>query len=295
MNTTKLLMRLQKQSPSILIGAGIVGVIAATVKACKATKVATPVIEELKEDLENAKDKGDEAKKIKYECYVRTGKELTKIYGPTVILGIASISMIVGSHIILNKRNAALAAALTTVNGAFKDYRRNVIRELGADADEKFRLGKQIVEKEVEYTDKKGNKKTRIDKQEVADPEAKGHGWLRYITPSSPFWNDDELMMEAWFNREQMYSNELLRIHKRFVIDQLWEKLGIVVTDMEAADAMIMGWGEGDYIELNVSKVMIPDQNGNLTPAYAVDPNVQRNVVKHLNKKKVEALKKLAA
>ena len=95
---------LQKKSPEILVGVGIVGAVASAVLACKATTKAGAIVEESKNslaDIREAKENGvtkagesyseEDHKKDLAIAYVQTGVKFAKLYAPAVMLGAASI------------------------------------------------------------------------------------------------------------------------------------------------------------------------------------------------------------
>ena len=104
-------LKLKKYSPEILMGLGIIGTVASTVLACKATTKVGKIIENKKEQveqvhtcLEDAKtDKTidyteEDSKKDLTIIYSKTGLALVKLYAPSVILGILSLGTIITSH-----------------------------------------------------------------------------------------------------------------------------------------------------------------------------------------------------
>ena len=124
----KIGFQIQKKSPELLVAAGIVGVVVSAVMACKATIKASEVAEETKETIDEiheaeangvtkaGKDySAEDTKKDLTTAYIQTGVKYAKLYAPSVILGVASITCIVASHRVLKKRNIALAAAYTTL------------------------------------------------------------------------------------------------------------------------------------------------------------------------------------
>ena len=126
-------LKLKKYSPEILMGLGIVGTVASTVLACKATTKVGKIIENKKEQveqvhtcLEDAKTDTtidyteEDSKKDLTIIYSQTGLAIAKLYAPSVILGVLSLGTIITSHNIMRKRNVALAAAYAAVDTGFK-------------------------------------------------------------------------------------------------------------------------------------------------------------------------------
>ena len=148
----KIGFQIQKKSPELLVAAGIAGVVVSAVMACKATIKASEVAEETKETIDEiheaeangitkaGKDySAEDTKKDLTTAYIQTGVKYAKLYAPAVILGAASITCIVASHRVLKKRNIALAAAYTTLDKSFKDYRGRVMERFGEQVEKEIR------------------------------------------------------------------------------------------------------------------------------------------------------------
>ncbi len=139
-----------KHSPTILFASGVVGVVATTVMACRATLKLEEVLVETGENFDKAKmllasDHADysvkDYQKDTAVLYIRGAVAVTKLYTPSILLGMASIGALAGSHNILNKRNASLTVAYAAVEKGFSQYRERVVHELGEDKDREFRYG----------------------------------------------------------------------------------------------------------------------------------------------------------
>ena len=163
---------LQKKSPEILVGIGIVGAVASAVLACKATTKAGAIVEESKNsltDIREANENGvtkagesysaEDRRKDLAIAYVQTGVKFAKLYAPAVMLGAVSIASILASHNIMKKRNVALAAAYAAVDKSFKDYRDRVIERFGEQVEKELRYNIKAQEIEETVTDDKGKEK----------------------------------------------------------------------------------------------------------------------------------------
>jgi hypothetical protein len=141
---SKVGFELKKHSPEILVVAGVVGTVASTVMACKATLKVNEVLDEPKETIEKihtAVETGETEAGLPYNVedskkdlaivYVQTGVKLAKLYAPAIGIGVLSIACILKSNNILQKRNVALAAAYTAVDKSFKEYRNRVVERFG--------------------------------------------------------------------------------------------------------------------------------------------------------------------
>ena len=68
---------------------------------------------------------------------IQTGKKLAKLYAPSIAVGIASMSCLVGSNVIVRKRLSATLAAYTALSESFRQYRDRVESEIGIPKIEK--------------------------------------------------------------------------------------------------------------------------------------------------------------
>lgn len=279
---------LKKHSPEIFVIAGVVGVVASAILACRATLKVNSILEEAKDNKERIKDaleqspekySEEDAKKDMVIVYAKTTANLTKIYAPAVLLGAASIAAIIKSNRILRKENIALAAAYTSVTQAFKQYRKRVSDKIGEEAEKQLRFN--VVEKEIEETivDESGKEKKVKKKIEVVDPKASD--CIKYLTPTNENWQDNDQFIIDWLNIKQSYFNQKLKEKKHLVLNEVYEELGFT----ETAAGMVSGWTynlakpNGDNnVELTVRKVRIPDEYGYYQKAFAIDFNIDGNI-----------------
>lgn len=131
-----------KHSPAILTGIGITGMLTTTVLAVKATPKALDIIAEIKERHEEDDDK----KVVAKELVTR----VAPIYIPAAVTGIASVACLIGANSVHAKRNAALAAAYTISDTAFREYREKVVETMGEKKDKivKDEIAKDKLEKD---------------------------------------------------------------------------------------------------------------------------------------------------
>ena len=173
--------QLKKHSPEILVVTGVIGVVTSAVLACKATRKLDSVLEESKEQIDKIKDYIEEegyseeytekdASKDLTITYTQSALKIAKLYGPSVILGAASIGAIFGGHNILRKRNVALAAAYTAVDKGFKDYRNRVIERFGKELDRELKYNIKSDTVEVTELDEDGKEKTSKVTVNTVDP-----------------------------------------------------------------------------------------------------------------------------
>lgn len=237
----KTFFQVKKYSPEILMGAGIAGVVAGTVMACVATTKLEKTIEPHKQELDdihnNPNPDDKEQRKELTKAYFKTAWDVTKLYGPAVLVEVGSIGCLVGSHKIMHNRNAALAAAYTLTSGAFDAYKKRVAEKIGDEAEKEIRYGIHDEEVEEEYTDKKGNKKTRKKTVKVMG-ETPRSPWARFYTVGCDGWSKDPGANNLTLQTKQAWLNERLRIRGYLFLNEAYECLGIT----PIREGQYLGW-----------------------------------------------------
>lgn len=246
-------LRLQKYSPEILLGVGIVGAVAATVLACKSTLKVEEIVTETKETLkkidhvyenqdevENSSGKYSQEDYLKDKAivYVQTGVKFAKLYGPALGLGALSIGSILASHGIMQRRNVALIAAYNIVADGFSKYRQNVVDELGPEADKKYRFGATQEEITEEVIDEKGNKTTVKKKVSVVGDSALVSDYARFFDESSVEWQSEPWQNLYFLKVQEKYFNDLLRMRGHVFLNEVYDALGLPRSRAGA----IVGW-----------------------------------------------------
>lgn len=166
---------LKKNSPTILVGTGIVVGIAGAVTACRATTKLNDILEETKTNVDlihksvddetlPEKYTEEDAKKDLAITYAQTGVKVAKLYAPAVAMGVVSVGCILKSHDILSKRNIALAAAYATVDKSFKEYRTRVVDRFGENVDKELKYGIKAKKITETVTDEETGKEKKVKK-----------------------------------------------------------------------------------------------------------------------------------
>jgi hypothetical protein len=134
---------LQENSPSILSGIAAAGVVGTVVLAVKATPKAEKAISELANDkyFEHGQIHVDDDPSVDKTKVlpVEIVKATWRFYVPAAIVGVATISCIIGANRISLSRNAALMAASTLMDRAFSEYKAKVVEQIGATKEAKVR------------------------------------------------------------------------------------------------------------------------------------------------------------
>lgn len=248
------LLQTQKHSPTIMLATGIVGAVGATVLACKATLKVEEVLDRTKEQLDDIKSlqhnddyvNNHKAQDLTY-VYVRNGVALVRLYAPAAALGIVSIGLITGSHIQLNRRNAATMAAYAALEKGFADYRKRVAAEFGEDKEEQLRYNAAAsVEK-----GKDGKKKDAVR----VGPGSESV-YARFFDELCKPWSKEPEYNRFFLQCQQNFANHLLNTRGHVFLNEVYDMLDIPRSQAGA----VVGWvltkdgkaGGDNYVDFGI-------------------------------------------
>ena len=245
-------LQIKKHSPEILMTAGIVGTVASTVLACKATTKVGKVLQEKNQQIDvihESAEKGyvigredveyteEDSKKDLTIVYAQTGIKLVKLYAPAAAVGVLSIAAIVSGHHILKKRNLALAAAYAVVDKGFKEYRERVVERFGEALDKELRYNIKAKEVEEVVIDENGNE--TVEKKIVNEIDIPSHSeYAKFFDEASAHWQKDAEYNLMFLRRQQDWANEKLKAKGHLFLNEVYDMLGI---DRSRA-GQVVGW-----------------------------------------------------
>lgn len=298
-------LALKRNSPEIMVGAGIAGMIVGTVMACKATPKASEIKNELKTNLsmiaecagdEGMKERGEysdeDAKNDTIIVYTKAAMRFVKLYAPAVIVGGLSIASILTSHGIMKRRTAALAAAYTAVDTSFKAYRGRVTKKYGQKVDDEMMYDPEKIEVNDVEVDPETGKEKKVKKTiEVLDPELDSPYAVYFDRRSRNFENDRDY--DLFFLRSQEnLANDKLRTYKSKVLflNEVLDDLDLPRVQM----GQVVGWRYDpsnedidSYVNFNIKEVYRRTPDGNYEPAILLNFNVDGYVLDNIEKKTV--------
>ena len=243
--------KIKKHSPEILVGAGIVGVVTSGVMACKATIKLDEVLAEPKEKIDKIHEliehpelvpegkeyTEEDSKKDLTIMYVQSAVKVVKLYAPSVILGTVSIAAILGGHRILKKRNIALAAAYTTIDKSFKEYRGRVVERFGEELDKELRYNIKAKEIEETIVNEDGTE-TTVTKTVNVSEMGEYSDYAKFFDDGCTGWTKDPEFNLMFLKDQQRYANDLLQSKGHLFLNEVYDMLGIPRTQA----GQIVGW-----------------------------------------------------
>ena len=240
----KIKFKTVKNAPTILMIAGVAGVVGSGILVGRATLKLTKVLEESKNTIDSINDSVED-ESIEYTqedaasdlgtVRVSTAAKVVKLYAPAVILGGVSIACMVQSHNILRKRNLALAAAFTTVTQSFSKYRKAVVDKYGERTDYELKHGIRTEKVSVSETDENGKTKTKKETIDVVDGYS---DYARFYDDGCTGWDKDAEYNLMFLKAQQQYANDKLIAKGYLFLNEVYDMLGIP----QSKEGQIVGW-----------------------------------------------------
>lgn len=241
----------QKYSPEILTAVGVVGTVTSAVMASRATLKLEPIIDSTKSGVEDIRSRrndtdhseSDYAKDLAY-IYTINAKDLVKLYGPSITLGIASIGCLVGAQGVLKKRNIALAAAYKTVEHSFSEYRKRVISEFGEEKDREYRVP-------VTKTSLTSKETGKVKTVEHINPNNIS-GYARFFDELSQHWTKTPEYNLLFLRCQQNWANDMLQARGHLFLNEVYDALGLPRSKAGSVVGWVLGKNGDNFVDFGI-------------------------------------------
>jgi hypothetical protein len=257
----------QKNAPGILMVAGIVGSIASTVLACRATLKLEKTLDEIQKDVDQVEHKENahefDHDKAMMRVYIHGTYKIVKLYAPAMIIGVASIGCLTKSRGIQNNRYAALSAGYSALQASYDAYRERVRNELGEEKELEFYHAI-----EVEQIGRGG----KLEKFKRADPN-RWSPYAKMFDESNVNWKKTGEANRLFIQAQQNYCNHLLHSRGHVFLNEAYDLLDIPRTPQ----GQIVGWvrDNGDnFVDFGIYEA----GNANFVNGYEVSIILDFNV-----------------
>lgn len=231
-----------KNSPEILTGIGVAGVMTTAFFAARGSFRAARDIHEDEKDAGTASDPkkrpiGFLEDEIPRKRFIRRAKLVWPHYIPAGISGFVTIGAVVGSSHAHSKRTSAAISALTITEKAFSEYREKVTEQLGENKEQKLR--DEIVEEKLKAHPPKETFIFEPNEVLVCDLMT-----MRYFKSSA------EMLRQA-----ENRVNSLALRHIFVTVADFYEMLGVWPTE----DSTRLGWDSERLMELEFTSALTVD------------------------------------
>lgn len=250
------MLKLQKASPQIMFTAGVIGVVGAGFLACRATLQLDDTLDKAAaRELAIQKLTSDEAEGFehdKFDGHMARAKfklvlDIAKLYAPATGTAALSILLLTGSHVVLNRRNAAGAAAYAALDQSYRHYRDGVIEKYGTDEDDKLRHGVVTIEETVAGE----GGKTKVVKHQRA---AGFSTYARLFTEGNVNWTPQANNNWFFLHAQQRYMNDRLQSRGHVFLNEVYDALGFERTSAGQVVGWVVGENQRDgYIDFGLT------------------------------------------
>lgn len=209
-------LTLSKHAPTIMVVSGTAGMIGTAVLASRATLKLEETLApnaKLLEDIKTAERLPDYSEKDalqdRTKVYTRIVMSVGRLYAPTIIVGGASIALILGGHGLMLKRMSTLSAAYATLQESYSK-----LQKVDSDSVEELEERDQVVV------------------QNRMSPYA------QYWGPGCSEWSKDPEMSMMTLQAVQNWMNDLLISRGHVFLNEVCDQLGLERTPA----GQIVGW-----------------------------------------------------
>lgn len=256
------------ESPSIAIGAGIVGfgvtvVLSsrATLKAQEKLKDHREALKQLDKDFEEVQGATDKKsgepvmtvkdyEALKLNIFLKTSWSMLKLYGPTLAVAGLSIAGIVYGRNSFKSRLSALSSAYSVLSSSFDAYRKKVEEKYGADDEHDVFAESQASKLPTPKKDEAGNTVTV-----KVDPNVGVYS--RFFDETSCNYRSRAGENRIFVSSAQSYFNDLLYRRGYLYLNEVYSHLGIETTPA----GQYIGWyinkktGHDSYVDFGLGDV----------------------------------------
>jgi hypothetical protein len=237
----------------------VVGTVTSTVLACRATLKLSETLDEIQSDLKDLevlkldiKNDGSPYTQEQYTkdmayVYGKAAFKVTKLYGPSLIVGVAAMGALTGSHVQLSRRNTALMAAYATIQQAYNDYRDRVRDEVGEEKE--FELYRGI------KTDSFKNELDKKEETKLVDPN-KWSPYAKFFDEGSRHWEKDSELNRIYLMCQQTYANNLLQARGHVFLNEVYDMLDVDRTKAGAVVGWVISDNGDNFIDFGIYEAM---------------------------------------
>ena len=237
---SRLGLKVQKNSPAILVGVGITALVGATVTAVYATTKASDIMDE--HDAQMAKIAraksvagssytDDEVRSDKVTIFTQTTFRFVKLYTPTVLLVTGGTLSILAGHRILSARYAGVVAAYSVLEQSFDKYRDRVREELGEDRELAIYAGAKEVRTEIDAA-------TGESIKVLVDQKGRSMYARCFDEVTSDRWEKTYGYNQAFIRGKQNQLNDRLKVRGHVFLNEVYDALGFPHTP----EGQVVGW-----------------------------------------------------
>lgn len=271
----KAMLKAKTYSPELCVVGGITAGLYAGYSFAQARNQHDEVFEEIleevkheqriREQVKNAdEDSVEEQESLSdtemMQLYGEVAGRGIKLYGPTALLTITSIALILKGHGLLKGRNKALMAGMVVLEKSFQQYRARVIEQEGEEADERYLHGAEVQNVvEGKGKDKKKSKRNTIP-ENGQDAETL---YGRVFDENNVEYGGDRDMNRYFLQINERHLNDLLNLKGYVMLNDVYRALNM----KESPEGAVVGWSlhakGDDFIDFGLNAPINQNEGDN--------------------------------
>lgn len=282
-------LKLQKYSPEILMGCGVVAVVGGAIFVARGTIKAQSAladyaenrdaindchergtVDEVKEQVDYHDDKVVHASNVvqtvpytdqdyQHDKLLNTAhliRGMVIAYAPGALMLGTGVVCFFAAYRILNARNAAIMAAYTALNTTFEQYRDRVRSAEGEEADLRYLTGADKVEI-METTKEDGSKEKSVKLEgDNIYPSVYARFFDKANAPDE--WTPSPEANLMNLRARQNWANDKLRTQGHLFLNEVYDLLGMERSQVGAAVGWILGGPGDDFVDFGLYEVDRP-------------------------------------
>ncbi len=249
------LLQAKINSPNYMFVGGLVGVLAGTVLACRATLKLSDTLDEFQDDIENVKGMGDlrrdpsapyddgEYYRDLIYVYAKGSYKVARLYAPAAIVTGLSVVALTGAHVTLTNRNTALTGTLALVSKAYDEYRERVKEEVGLEKE--LDIYHSVENKVIISAD--GSRET----VNVVNPNSLST-YARFFDEASPYWEKSAELNKLFVQCQQNYANNRLQARGHLFLNEVYDMFGIEHSQAGCVVGWVIGPDGDNYVDFGM-------------------------------------------
>ncbi len=273
-------LAVKKHTPELCLVAGITAGVASAVMLAKAHKKSEETFSTVVFAIESAHEYIDESNALSEETnakaeridvddrrrvispteerkmllplYIEGARRAAILYGPSLLMGVASVALILASHKTLQRRNRALISVVALLERGFAQYRSRVRDELGQEADDRFYFGAEARSVTTVTVGEDGKKKKKKETNNHIPEEVSPIMYQRTFDRTNQNWSNTGDMNQFFLKANERSFNDRLEIKGWITLNSVYESLGFEASPYGA----VVGWSKNvpgdEYISFGI-------------------------------------------
>lgn len=255
-------LAIKKNSPEILLAAGVVTFVGTVIFAAKAGAKMKDIKERHDGDMEEIERKlhpaddvelvDEDGKPVEYTeedaqrdrviVHSQAAVDAAKAWAPVIALSGLSLACILVSRNIMQKRYLGVVAAYNALSLAYENYRRGVRERYGDQVDYDIYHGIRREIETITKVDENGKKsKEEVEIERIDTGNGLPSPDAVVFDSNNPNWESIPQYSMTFLRAQQNYANNLLHARGHLFLNEVYDSLGFPHTQRGA----VCGWVDG--------------------------------------------------